>query len=68
MSSEQNIAVLDTRLLTELSALIERGKQEATAQVNSTMTLVFWEIGKRINLEVLDNQRATYGKQIVKDN
>ncbi len=65
MSSEQNIAVLDTRLLTELSALIERGKQEATAQVNSTMTLVFWEIGKRINLEVLDNQRATYGKQIV---
>tara|TARA_R110002072_G_scaffold150470_4_gene298876 strand:- start:36 stop:524 length:489 start_codon:yes stop_codon:yes gene_type:complete len=65
MTSEKNIAVLETRLLTELSALIERGKQEAVAQVNSTMTLVFWEIGNRINLEILDDQRATYGKGIV---
>ncbi|MBI1286848.1 MAG: DUF1016 family protein [Flavobacteriales bacterium] len=65
MRPEQNISVLENRLLKELSVLIERGRQEATAHVNSTMTLVFWEIGKRINSEILDSQRAAYGKQIV---
>ena len=29
------------------------------------MTLTYWNIGKRINSEALDNQRAEYGKQIV---
>lgn len=26
---------------------------------------MYWQIGKRINHDVLDNQRAEYGKQIV---
>ncbi len=26
---------------------------------------MYWQIGKRINTEVLGNQRAEYGKQIV---
>lgn len=29
------------------------------------MTLLFWQVGKRINDEVLTNERAEYGKQIV---
>ena len=29
------------------------------------MTITYWNIGKRINKLVLDNQRAEYGKQIV---
>ncbi len=32
---------------------------------NSTLTLLFWQVGKRINEDVLQNQRASYGKQIV---
>ena len=28
-------------------------------------TMMYWHIGERINREVLDNQRAEYGKQIV---
>lgn len=27
--------------------------------------MMYWHIGKRINREVLGNERATYGKQIV---
>ena len=27
--------------------------------------MMYWHIGERINREVLDNQRAEYGKQIV---
>ena len=33
--------------------------------VNSTLTMMYWHIGHRINQDVLDNQRAEYGKQIV---
>lgn len=33
--------------------------------MNSELTLMYWHIGERINRDVLDNQRAEYGKQIV---
>ncbi|MBQ1652832.1 MAG: DUF1016 family protein, partial [Bacteroidales bacterium] len=33
--------------------------------VNSELTLMYWHIGERINREVLGNERAEYGKQIV---
>ncbi len=46
--------------------IIERGKRQVAAQVNSTLTLTYWHIGKTINEDVLQNQRAEYGKQIVK--
>jgi predicted nuclease of restriction endonuclease-like (RecB) superfamily len=32
---------------------------------NSEMTMLYWNIGKRVNDEVLQNNRAEYGKQIV---
>ena len=35
------------------------------AQANSTLTLLFWHIGSRINKEILQNKWADYGKQIV---
>lgn len=53
------------KLFDELSALIEQGKQKITFAANSTLTLLFWHIGKRINEEVLNNERAEYGKLIV---
>jgi hypothetical protein len=31
----------------------------------SATILLFWEIGRRVNNEVLDNKRAYYGKRIV---
>ncbi len=33
--------------------------------VNSTLTMMYWHIGHRISQNVLDNQRAECGKQIV---
>ncbi len=52
-------------LYSELSQIIEQGKKRVTAQVNSTLTLTYWQIGNRINNELLQNKRAEYGKQIV---
>lgn len=56
---------LDEKLFGELSQLIEQSQQQVVSYANSTLTLLFWQVGKRINEEVLENQRAEYGKQIV---
>ena len=55
----------NNRLINDLVALIEEGKNQLAYAANATMTITYWNIGKRINKLVLDNQRAEYGKQIV---
>lgn len=52
-------------LLNELSQLIEQSQQQVVSQANSTLTLLFWHIGNRINKEILQNKRAEYAKRIV---
>ena len=49
----------------DIRLLIENSKQEIALSVNATMSLMYWQVGKKINQEVLLNERATYGKQIV---
>lgn len=49
----------------EIKSLIERSKQNIAVSVNAEMTLLYWQIGERINTEVLKNNRAEYGKEIV---
>lgn len=61
----QNTSFDHPTLLTDISELIENSKQQVAVAVNSSLTLLFWQIGKRINDEILQNQRADYGKQIV---
>lgn len=52
-------------LYNEISQLIEQSQQQLVAQANSTMTMLFWHIGRRVNQSILQNKRADYGKQIV---
>ena len=57
--------ILMASLYKNLSLLIEKSKQKVISQAKSTVNLLFWQIGKRINDEILNNKRADYGKQIV---
>ena len=52
-------------LLSDISLLIEQSKRQIASQANSTLTLLFWQIGKRINDEILLHKQADYAKQIV---
>lgn len=52
-------------LFSDISSLIENSKKYVAHNVNSTITLLYWKIGKRINIDILQNKRAEYGKQIV---
>ncbi len=60
------IAKPDTQaLLQDLRQYIEAARSRVALTVNAEMTLMYWHIGERINREVLANQRAEYGKQIL---
>lgn len=49
----------------ELKKLIEQSRQNVALTVNAEITWLYWQVGKRINDEILGNERAEYGKQIV---
>ncbi len=53
------------KILNEIIKLVEKSKTQLAVQVNSALTLTFWNIGKIINTQILKNKRAEYGKQIV---
>ena len=36
-------------IVQEISALIEESKQQVIRTANSTLTLLFWQVGNRIN-------------------
>lgn len=52
-------------LFAELVEIIDVGQRQVAINVNSGLMIIFWQVGKRINDFILDNQRADYGKQIV---
>lgn len=52
-------------IFSEIKTLIEQSRQQVAVTVNAVMTMLYWQIGKRINEEVLKDKRAEYGKQIV---
>lgn len=52
-------------IVADIRAMIADARQRVAVSANATITLLYWHIGERINREVLDNQRADYGKRIV---
>lgn len=55
-------------LLKELVFLIESSKKRVNRTVNGELNILFWQIGKRINEEILQNNRAEYCKQVAFQN
>ena len=52
-------------LIQDLRQIIEQARGHVAATANYAQTMMYWHVGERINREVLGNQRAEYGKQIV---
>ena len=58
--------IIHNQLFTSIKALIEQSKQQVALAVNTTMSVLYWQIGKQINDEIKRHNRAErYGKQIV---
>ena len=52
-------------LFERIKNLIEQTKNNVAIAVNSSLTMMYWHIGKLINNKILQNKRAEYGKEIV---
>jgi predicted nuclease of restriction endonuclease-like (RecB) superfamily len=53
------------QLLSDLSQLIDATRQRVARTVNAELVLMYWKIGARIRQDVLGEERAAYGEQIV---
>lgn len=52
-------------LVADLRQIIDNARARVASTANYELTMMYWHIGERINRDVLANQRAEYGKQIV---
>ena len=55
------------KLLESIIVLIDETRHLVAKTVNQELTLLYWNIGKTINEEVLKNDRADYGKKLIKN-
>ena len=52
-------------ILNSIIDLIDSTRQKVAVTVNQELTLLYWKIGKNINDDVLNKNRADYGKKLV---
>jgi len=57
---------INQSLFHEIRSLIEAARSNVVVAVNAELTTLYWNIGKRINSEILQHRRAEYGSEIVK--
>ncbi|MDD4969501.1 MAG: DUF1016 N-terminal domain-containing protein [Paludibacter sp.] len=60
-----NLDLQKKDLLQSIVSLIDGTRERVALTVNSELTLLYWNIGKQINEDILKNGRADYGKNIV---
>jgi len=53
-------------LIEEIKGFINEAKETVAVTANSALTILYWNIGHRINNEILQNKRADYGQQIIR--
>ena len=62
---EINTYQVGHELFQDVAKLIDETRKSVAYTVNYALTYMYWKIGKRINEEILQHERAEYGAQIV---
>jgi len=52
-------------LFTEIRQLIDHSRQKVAQTVNAELSYLYWRIGKLLRTEILKDERAAYGQQII---
>lgn len=61
----QKPVTTDGTLLHDVRRLIEEARSAVAVTVNSALTMLYWQVGKRMNEENLKGERGGYGEEIV---
>ncbi len=62
--SEINTSTLEN-LFNDIKSLIESTRTRVALSVNYEMVILYWQIGERIRKDILGQERAEYGKQVI---
>ncbi len=54
-----------TDLINDLRQMIDQSRNSVAQAVNASLSLLYWQLGKRLHSEVLAGERGEYGKRIV---
>lgn len=65
MEKAAQIGLVPIELIDDLRQIIDSARSHVAATANYELTAMYWHIGNRINHDMLNNERAEYGKQIV---
>ena len=65
MSKKDELIGPSGALLAELRGMIAEAREQVAQLANAALTMLYWQIGKRISRDILGEKRADYGKQIV---
>lgn len=65
IQSAESTDLVPASLVDELRELIRTTRSGVAQSVNAALVGMYWQVGTRIRTEVLKNERADYGKQIV---
>lgn len=55
----------NTSLVNDIKQIINEGKINIAQAINVNLTATYWHIGKLIRVEILNQKRAEYGKQVL---
>ena len=68
MNDLENINNINIDILyNDVSNMIEKAKEQVAIHVNTELVMLNWNIGNRIKVELLDNKKPEYGKQVIKE-
>jgi len=65
LTTSKSVPSAQPALLDDLRNVIEAAREQTARAVNSTLVIMYWRIGKRIREDVLQNERAEYGKEVL---
>ena len=57
--------IIQDPLIADVRQLIDTARQRVALAVSAELIQLYWQIGSRIGTELLQGQRANYGKQVV---
>lgn len=67
LEERMEIIKIEKDLFRDIDELIKNARADFSKVVNDRITTLYWNIGKRINQDILMDSNAEYGKNIIED-
>lgn len=62
---DNKIGLSQNGLFKDVQTLIDESRHRVAVSVNAELSMLYWNIGKRIKTDILRNKRAEYGQQVL---